>query len=444
MLVARHAGLARAGGRYGPPPWPRDDTEATAVPSDWLLAAAGLVLVVGVGRIGGALATRAGQPQIAGEMVAVVFIGPTVLGGQVDGVVDGAAATGAVGTLFPPASVDLLTVVGSLGLVLYMLLVGLTIDPRPMARRGGAIALLTIAVSGATAVVAVLAAHWLQSGGGWAGTSAAGAGFALALAAALIANGVPVVARILEDRGLLRTELGALIIASGACVTTLALSISGVAVKGGDAGAAGRFGLVLVAAAALVVIGAAVVRSHGHRLVPGLAVVLLVGGAVAAGAAGQRLLGTALLGPLLVGIAVHGDGAPASSVEARLGGLVRNVLLPVFLGVAALHTNLRDLGPDVLPPVAAILAAVIAVKLAAGYGAARVVSLSRSDAGAVAALLQCGGTMTVAISLAVLDGGLITPRTHAALMLCGLVTTVLAGPLLRRGRPAVASRSWDC
>jgi hypothetical protein len=73
-----------------------------------------------------------------------------------------------------------------------------------------------------------------------------------------------------------------------------------------------------------------------------------------------------------------------------------------------------------------------------------VVGLSRSDAGAVAALLQCGGTMTVAISLAVLDGGLITPRTHAALMLCGLVTTVLAGPLLRRGRPAVASRSWDC
>jgi Kef-type K+ transport system membrane component KefB len=356
-----------------------------------------------------------------------------VLGGQVDGVVDGAAAAGAVGALFPPASVGLLTAVGSLGLVLYMLLVGLTIDPRPMARRGGTIALLTIAASGATAVVAVPAAHRLQSDGGWAGAAAAGAGFALALSAALIANGVPVVARILEERGLLRTELGALIIASGACVTTLALSISGVAVKGGDAGAAERFLLVLVGAAVLVGIGAAVVRSHGHRLVPGVAVVLLVGGAVAAGAAGQTLLGTALLGPLVVGIAVHGDAAPASSVEARLGGLVRNVLLPVFLGVAALHTNLRDLGPDMLGRVAAILAAVIAVRLAAGYGVARAVGLSRSDAGAVAAMLQCGGTMTVAISLAVLDGGLITPRTHAALMLSGLVTTVLAGPLLERG-----------
>jgi Kef-type K+ transport system membrane component KefB len=199
-----------------------------------------------------------------------------------------------------------------------------------------------------------------------------------------------------------------------------------------------------VGAAVLVGVGAAVVRSHGHRLVPGLAVVLLVGGAVAAGAAGQRLLGTALLGPLVVGIAVHGDGAASSSVEARLGGLVRNVLLPVFLGVAALHTNLRDLGADVLAPVAAILAAVVAVKLAAGYGVARAAGFSPGDAGAVAASLQCGGTMTIAISLAVLDGGLITARTHAALMLGGLVTTVLAGPLLRRGRPVVASRSWDC
>jgi Kef-type K+ transport system membrane component KefB len=418
------------------PPWSADETGRIAVLSEWPLAAGGLVLVVVVARIGGALAARVGQPQIAGQLVAVVFIGPTMLGGQIAGVVEGAAATGAVGGLFPPVSVDLLTVVGSLGLILYMLLVGLTIDPRPMVRRGGTIALLTLAVSAATAAVAVVAAGWMGGDGGWKGTAAAGAGFALALSAALIATGVPVVARILEERGLLRTELGALIIASGASVTTLALSLSGVAVTGGDAGAAGRFVLILAAGTALVGIAAALGRSHGRRLVPGAAVTLLVGLAVAAGVAGESLLGTALLGPLLVGVLARGDGRSASSVEACLGGLVRGLLLPVFLGVAALHTNLRELGPAVLAPVAAILAAVIAVKLAAGYGAARATGFSRGDAGAVAASLQCGGTMTIAISLAVLNADLITTRTHAALMLSGLVTTVLTGPLLHRGRPA--------
>jgi hypothetical protein len=63
---------------------------------------------------------------------------------------------------------------------------------------------------------------------------------------------------------------------------------------------------------------------------------------------------------------------------------------------------------------------------------------------AAAGLALVVGVVRIGGTLAILDGGLITPRTHAALMLSGLVTTVLAGPLLRCGRPAVASRSWDC
>jgi hypothetical protein len=56
----------------------------------------------------------------------------------------------------------------------------------------------------------------------------------------------------------------------------------------------------------------------------------------------------------------------------------------------------------------------------------------------VAASLQCGGVMTIAVSLAVLDDGLITTRMHAALTLSGLLTTLVAGPLLgRAGRPLV-------
>jgi Kef-type K+ transport system membrane component KefB len=147
-------------------------------------------------------------------------------------------------------------------------------------------------------------------------------------------------------------------------------------------------------------------------------------------------LGTALVGPLVVGILADGAGATAAFVEARLGTVVRELLLPVFLGFAALHTNLRELGPGVLAPVAVILVAVTAVKLAAGYAAGRVAGCSRADAGALAAMLQCGGIMTIAISLAVLDAGLITTRLHAALTLLGLLTTVVAGPLLALARRA--------
>jgi Kef-type K+ transport system membrane component KefB len=405
--------------------------------TDWLLAPVGLALIVAAAYAGAELATRLGQPRIAGQLIGVVFVGPTVLGGQIDGVVEGATASGAAGALFPAASVGVLAVVGSIGLILYMLLVGLTIQPRPMLRRAGTIALLTVTVSAGTAVVALVAAPWLREDGGWQGPSADGSAFALALAAALIANGVPVVARILEERGLLETELGAITISSAACITTLALVVAGVAVKGGDLGAAERLLLILAAAAALVAAATAIARSRTLPLAAPVAIALLLGLALAAGIAGRSLVGTALVGPLVVGICAPGTSAAAAFVQERLGRLVRDVLLPVFLGFAALHTNLRELGPDVLAPVAAILVAVTAVKLAAAYTTGRATGFARGDAGALAAMLQCGGIMTIAISLTVLDAGLITTRLHAALTLAGLLTTVAAGPLLRlaRGRP---------
>src|SRR5262249_23902464 len=98
--------------------------EVGRVTADWPLALADLLLVVVVARCGGWIAVRCAQPRIAGEMLAVVALGPTVLGGRVEGAA-GAAAAGTVGVLFPAAAVDLLSWAGALGLILYMLLVGM-------------------------------------------------------------------------------------------------------------------------------------------------------------------------------------------------------------------------------------------------------------------------------------------------------------------------------
>lgn len=413
------------------------------MPADWILIPLDLLLVVAVARCGGWLAVRAGQPRIAGELVALVAIGPTVLGGQIDGVVDGAVAAGAVGDVFPAVAVDVLTWIGGLGLILYMLLVGMTIDPAPMARRAASIAGLGAATLVATGALTVAAAIWLRSHGGWRGPSAGATTFALALGAALSAHGLPVVARILEERGLLRTEVGGVVIAAGALVTTVALVVSGVAIKGGDAAAAARLVAILAAAAALLALVVAITRSRRVRLAPWATVVLALGCAVGAGVAGKGLIGSALVGPLVIGVLISSSGRSATVIDRRLGALVRGALLPIFLAVAALHTDLRELRPEVLAPVVVLLLSVTAVKLASGYLAARAGGFQAADARAIAALLQCGGIMTIAISLDALDAGVISTRTHAALTLIGLLTTVITGPLLgwarRRPRPLAAA-----
>ncbi|MEY2516986.1 MAG: hypothetical protein QOJ89_4344, partial [bacterium] len=343
--------------------------------TDVLLALFDLALVVGVAALGGALARRIGQPTIAGELVAVILIGPTVLGGQIEGVVQGAKGAGFVHELFPPAAVDVLTWTGTAGLVLYMLLIGMKIDPAPMVRRARAIATLAVAVLASAAVVAVVAAPWLRDAGGWMAAGATASAFTLALVAALGANGVPIVARILEERDLLRTEIGALVIAAAATITTIALLVSGFVVRGGDGTAAWHLAAAVAGGAVLLLALVRLGRSPRLHLAPLVVVVALIAVALAAGIAGKRLIGTALVGPLVVGIAVSSAGHAAAFVEARLGTLVRRALLPVFLGLAALHTDLRELGASVLAPALGLIAAVLVSKYAAGYGAARVAGL---------------------------------------------------------------------
>ena len=81
------------------------------------------------------------------------------------------------------------------------------------------------------------------------------------------------------------------------------------------------------------------------------------------------------------------------------------------------------------------------MRLAASYGAARALGFEHEQARSLGALLQCGGVMTIAVSLDALGASIITTRTHALLTLVGIVTTLLAGPLLAGAPPARATRA---
>jgi Kef-type K+ transport system membrane component KefB len=181
-------------------------------------------------------------------------------------------------------------------------------------------------------------------------------------------------------------------------------------------------------ALALVV---AVARARWVTLAPAASLFAVVALAVTSALAGDQLLSSLLVGPLVVGVVVTKGGRTALAVERTLGVAVRRVMLPVFLGLAALRTDLRVLG-GVPAQALAILVAVIAIKLAVGYVAARIAGFEVTDARAISALVQCGGVMTIAISLNVLDAGVIDARTHATLTLVGLLTTLVAGALLPR------------
>lgn len=408
------------------------------MPPDWLLALLDIAAIAAIAWVGGTVMQRLGQPRIGGEMTAV-FAAGLLLGGQIADVVPGQQAGGAIADLFPQTALTLVSVVGGLGLVLYMLLVGVTIDPAPMRERVRAVVLLAATTIAAMLALALVAGPLLAGAHGWKPPEVGESAFVLALAAALAANGLPIVARIVEDRATAHSAVGSIVIVAATIATALALVAAAVAIGGGDVPAGGRVALRVGAGLVVLAIVLAIVRARWFSLSPAVALCCVVALALLSALAGDELLSSLLIGPLIVGVAVTKDGVTARALERRLGIAVRRVGLPVYLGLAALHTDLRGLTADVLAPVLAMLVAVIALKLAAAYLAARTVGFDPTDARAIGALMQCGGVMTIAISLETLHAQLIGARMHATLTVIGLATTIVAGPLLprawRRRRP---------
>jgi Kef-type K+ transport system membrane component KefB len=199
-------------------------------PSLALVVLADVLLILVVARFAGRLARRLGQPPVIGEILAGIALGPSLLG------LLGADLPGLV---FPEDGREALKRIGELGLVLFLFGVGRESDPGLLRRAGGRIGALSAGSILVPAAVGVLVALPL-----WADHAVVGGrevpreAFAAFVAVALSVTAFPVLARILGDAGLLRTDLGRTAMAVAAVTDLVAWSALAVVV--GAYGTGGR------------------------------------------------------------------------------------------------------------------------------------------------------------------------------------------------------------
>ncbi|HEY6230868.1 MAG TPA: cation:proton antiporter, partial [Pyrinomonadaceae bacterium] len=164
-----------------------------------------IVVIIVVARLFGAVFRRLGQPPVMGEMVAGIALGPSVLG---------LIFPSAVAFLFPPTSMNTLGVLSQIGVVLFMFIVGLELDIQHLREKAST----AVMVSHASIIVPFLLgaalALWLYPTLAPAGTSFAA--FALFMGIAMSITAFPVLARILEDRGMSQSRLGSIALACAA------------------------------------------------------------------------------------------------------------------------------------------------------------------------------------------------------------------------------------
>jgi Kef-type K+ transport system membrane component KefB len=389
-----------------------------------------LAIIVAAARLVGALFVRLRQPRVVGEMVAGILIGPSVLG---------AAATEVV---FPAGSPAFLQLLGTVALVLFTFLVGLEVPQHLLRGRVVRVGLVGVAVTFAAVGAGFLLAPLLDAPGLWSVPGVPHEAQALLIGAGVSATALPVVARVLQEKGLVATAVGAFGIGGAAVVTPLTFVVLGAAASvatGGDPPVAAGIRLGLLAA--LVAVLALAVRPllarllarrfHGTDLDGGVCALLLAGALLTA-AATDRIGVQALPGGLLFGAAVPQLPGLARAVQARLQQVVVVVGIPVFLAVSGLQTDLRTVRPEHAGAVALFLLAVVVAKFGLGAAVGRATGLPVRDAGAIGVLLSCGGLVTLVVALAARLLGLITPSLQVVFVLGAIVTTLATGPALDR------------
>jgi len=399
-----------------------------------LLAA--LTAVVVLGRVLGRAFQSIGQPPVIGEVVAGILLGPSLLGH---------VAPGAYAFIFPASVTPSLGLLSQLGVVLYMFLIGVELDTDVLRGRLRA----TVAIAQASLFVPFVLgaglAIYLHPDLSPAGVPFAH--FALFLGVAMSITAFPVLARILADNGLGKTELGRLALTCAAVgdVTAWCLLAFVVGIVQSRQGSALLPFVMTVGYIAFmfIVVRPAVValcrrweeRELGRSAVA-LALVAMLVSALATEAIGVH----AIFGAFLLGAVVPHNSRLARALDERIDNLVTILLLPAFFAFAGIRTQIGLLsGWHEWITCAAIIVVATAGKFGGTLLAARVTGHGWRPAAGLGVLMNTRGLMELIVLNVGLDLGIISPTLFAMMVLMALVTTVATTPMLRWVFPAAAS-----
>jgi Kef-type K+ transport system membrane component KefB len=394
-----------------------------------LLLQIGVILVAC--RAVGWLFRRFHQPQVVGEMAAGILLGPSLLGW---------AWPEASQFLFPRESLPHLNTLSQAGLLLFMFLVGLEFDPKLLRGRGHAAVVTShVSIIAPFFLGAVLALYLYPR---LSDESVGFDGFALFMGAAMSVTAFPVLARILSERNLLRTRVGAVTIACAAVDDVTAWTILAVVIALVRAHALETpLWLTLVGSALYVVVMLFAVRpalrwfetryhERGRFSQDLVAMVLLL---LLASAWTTEWLGIhALFGAFCLGAVMPKDPGFVHHLNEKLEDLTVVFLLPLFFANAGLRTSIGLVsGAEMWMFFGLIMLVAVAGKFGGSTLAARITGLSWREASALGILMNTRGLMELVILTIGLDLGVISPALFTMMVLMALVTTAMTTPVLR-------------
>ncbi|MDZ7884344.1 MAG: cation:proton antiporter [Mycobacterium sp.] len=388
-----------------------------------------LAVILAACKLAGLAAQRVGQPQVVGEMIAGVVLGPSLLGRM---------APDLQSHLFPTGTSNLvLYTAAQVGLVLYMFIIGLNFDVDHVRQRAGTAAAVSITGTVAPLIVGALAAIPLLGAGGFFGDGVNLGMAMMFLGASIAITAFPMLARIIFEKKLTGTSLGTLALACGAtadavswCILATVLAIhrnspmlAVIAIGGG-----------LLYTLVLLTIGRRGLQSLGKMaednqgVSPSMLSTVLI--LLMACAWFTDIIGIyAIFGAFLLGVAMP-SGFFATNLTDKLEPLTTKLLLPLFFVYSGLNTQIGLVNTPALWAVTLGLVVVAIVgKGVACTAAARLSKVPMRESVALGALMNARGLIELILLNIGLEAGIITPTLFTILVIVAVVTTLMTSPI---------------
>jgi Kef-type K+ transport system membrane component KefB len=388
-----------------------------------------IAIVLIVARLFGAVAVRVGQPRVMGEVIAGLCLGPSLLG---------AISPNLQATFFPSDVLPALGVVANLGLIFYMFLVGLEVDRGSLkgkAAQAAAISNTSVAVPLLLGIAVALPLYKLV------GPDKKFVAFALFMGVAMSITAFPVLARILAERRMIKRPIGSLAIACAAIDDVTAWFLIALAITIASSGTFGDVVKTIAEATAYTLVMVLIVR----RIVARMATAFDQVGRMPSGWFAAIVIGVLLsayvteeiniafiFGGFVFGMIMPRHARLNEEITRRIDDFVVTLLLPVFFVYTGLRTNVGLLDrPELWLLTLLLIAVAILGKLAGAATAARVTGYDWKASSVIGTLMNTRGLTELIVLNLALDVGAISNVLFAMLVIMAVVTTLMAGPLLK-------------
>ncbi len=413
-----------------------------------------IAVILLAARICGAVLRLLGQPEVIGEMIGGLIIGPSGLG---------LLAHGAYfHWLFPAKGMQFLELLAQLGVMFFMFIVGLELDLARVRGKGASV-VATGLVSLLGPFSAGLLIAWLMlKHPALVGHVKSPGAFILMAALAMGMTAFPVLARIISEQNLKDTQVGAFVITTGAvldvsgwCLLAVVYDLAKVQLSGsGDILSSVGLGIktAILAGAYIVVMMFFVrrflwrfeshfeLRGHITRDVLALTFFLLLASSLVTTALGIN----GIFGAFMLGMVFPSGEKFVRHISSKLEDITLLLLLPIFFATVGMHTNITQLhSAAVWKSWGYLIAILMLTKFFFSSVTAKITGSSWSAAGLTGLLMNTHGVVELVVLSLAWQMGAISSRTLTVMVLAFLAITTIASILLRVARLPARRRSPD-